>query len=107
MKLKSLLPIVSCSAIGGSLAVGIALSIGVPSIAETVKNSKVESASIGIGNKDYRNKQFTPSMVSSWYSSVKDNKYRHTDLQEIYFDMASDGSITFAFRKEGQADLIA
>ena len=96
MKLKSLLAIVSCTA--------IALSISLPSVAETIKDSQVESSSIGIGNKDYRNKQSTPSMVGSWYSSVKDNEWRHTNPQEIYFDMASDGSTTFAFRREGQAD---
>ena len=96
MKLKSLLAIASCSA--------IALSISLPSIAEKVNDSKVESSSIGIGNKDYRNKQSTPSMVGSWKSGIKDNEHRHTDPQEIYFDMTSDFSAIFAFRREGQAD---
>ena len=90
MKLKSLLAIVSCSA--------IALSISVPSIAETVKDSKVESASIGIGNKDYRNKQSTPSIVGSWVSSVNNNEYRHLNPMEIYWDIKSGGTTTFAFR---------
>ena len=104
MKLKSFLAIVSCSAIGGSLAIGIALSTSTPSIAETVKEGYIQSQSTGIGNKDYRNKQSTPSMVGSWKSSVEDNEYRYTDPKEIYFDMASNGSTTFAFRKKGQPD---
>ena len=43
-------------------------------------------------------------MVGSWKSGVKDNEFRHTDPQEIYFDMASDFSAIFAFRREGKAD---
>ena len=92
MKLKSLLAIVSCSA--------IALSIGIPSVADTVKDSQVESSSIGIGNKDYRNKQSTPLIVGSWYSSVEDNEHRHTDPVEIYADFKADGTQNSASRRE-------
>ena len=92
MKLKSLLAIVSCSA--------IALSISIPSVAETVRDSKIESSSIGIGNKDYRNKQSTPSMVGNWKSSVENNEYRHLNPMEIYWDIKPDGTTTFAFRRK-------
>ena len=57
MKLKSLLALVAGSA--------IALSVGIPSIAETIKESQIRSESTGIGNKDYRNKQSSPSIVGS------------------------------------------
>ena len=96
MKLKSLLAIVSCTA--------IALSISVPSVAETVKESQIKLEIAGIGNKDYRNKQNAPSMVGNWKSSVKDNEFRHTDPQEIYMDVKSDETVAYAFRREGRAD---
>ncbi|MCC0179177.1 hypothetical protein I4641_19615 [Waterburya agarophytonicola K14] len=104
MKLKSLLAIVSFSAIGGSLAVGIALSISVPSVAEIVKDSQIKLETTNIQNKDYRNKQSTPSMVGSWKSGVEDNENRYVDPQEIYMDIKSDGTTTYAFRREGKAD---
>ncbi|MEO1692869.1 MAG: hypothetical protein AAFR63_15295 [Cyanobacteria bacterium J06631_6] len=96
MKLKSLLAIVSCSA--------IALSISLPSVAETVRDSKVESGSIVIGNKDYRNKQSTPSIVGSWKSSVVDNEYKHVNPTEINIDIKSDNTIIYAFQtKKGNS----
>ena len=89
MKLKSLLAIVSCTA--------IALSISLPSIAETVKDSKVESTSIGIGNKDYRNKQFTPSIVGSWKSVVNE----HNKVSEIYVTFGSNGTFKVVSQPSG------
>ena len=96
MKLKSLLVLVAGSA--------IALSIGIPSIAETVKESQIKSEHTGIGNKDYRNKQSTPSIVGSWKSGINDNEFSKTDPQEMYWDIGSNGRTTSAFRKEGQRD---
>ena len=94
--LRSTFAIFSCTV--------IIVGIGFPGISETLKDIQTQPQSIGIGNKDYRNKQSTPSMVGSWKSGVNDNEHRHTDPQEIYFDMASDFSAIFAIRKAGQAD---
>ena len=96
MKLKFLSALVAGSA--------TALTIGIPSIAETVKESQIKLEPTGIGNKDYRNKQSTPSIVGSWKSSVNDNEYSKTDPQEIYWDIDSNGRTTIMFRREGQRD---
>ena len=96
MKLKSLLALVAGSA--------IALSFGIPSIAETVEESQIKLEPTGIGNKDYRNKQSTPSIVGSWKSSVNDNEFSKTDPVEIYCDIGSNARTTEMFRREGQRD---
>lgn len=76
----------------------MAVSIGVPSMAETVKESKVESSSIGIGNKDYRNKQSAYSIVGSWKSNAEDNEHRYTNPVDIYADFEADGTVNSVFR---------
>jgi len=87
MKLKPLVAIAS--------GVLVALTLSIPSIAETV----IKSETIGIGNKDYRNKQFSPSIVGTWKSEAHNNEYRTTD---IFLDINSDGTVNIAFKRPNQ-----
>ena len=97
MKLSSLLTAVSSRAIGGSLAVGIAFCTSAPALAETVKDSQIKSTPIGIGNKDYRNKQNEPSLIGHWKAVINE---RGEDT-ELYVTFGSDGTVKTLFQPSG------
>lgn len=97
--LKSLFATLSCTA----LIVGI----GLPGISETLKDIHTQPQSIGIGNKEYGNKQNASSMAGSWKSSVRDNEYKHLRPTEIYLDVKSDGTTTYAFREINQNKFVS
>ena len=68
MSLKSLSAIAKLSVV----TVAIAINVGIPSIAETVKDIQVESQFTRINNKEHRNKQTNPSLIGSWKAVVSE-----------------------------------